>query len=266
MRKIIFAIVFILGSETLHAGEISPVNPHIQYIGRFDMTNALSPKISWPGSQINVRFEGTSIKIRMNSLADTYYWVIIDDVGSKITISSGSKIYTLATGLSDGEHTASIIKITAPWTPQNFEGIIIDDGKSLLTPPDRSTRKIEFYGDSQTQGAQAEVTGLLPDETGNVKDNNYFSYAPITARALDAEYVCIAQSGASLTVQPNKLTIPACFDRTGAGTQYSMWNFTAWTPDVVCINLGVNDNPLPAHYTAMYIDFVKKIRAKYPNV
>lgn len=268
MKKLLFTIILCALYNALHAVEILPTDANIQYIGRPDMTNPAAPIFSWPGTEINISFEGTSLQMKMSSTFETYYMVQVDSSVSKIVLSSGSNIYTLASGLTDGDHTARIIKVTDPWIPQTFESLILDDGKTLLTPPARKARKIEFYGDSQTQGAQTEVSGLQTDGSDKLKNNSYLSYASITARALNAEYVLIAKSGATLMPKTNQTDIPSVYDRTGMGTQYSLWDFSAWTPDVVCINLGVNDSPLadPANFTAIYVDFVKnKLRVKYPN-
>jgi hypothetical protein len=265
MKKLFFKLFFLLSIQILHAMDISPAHPNIKYFGRFDMINTQSPVISWPGSQIVVRFQGSSLKIKMSSQGDTYYRIQIDSIVTSLLVTTGNNTYTLCTALTDAEHIAKITKVAAPWTPQNFNGFIIDDGKTLLPPPDSRIRRIEFYGDSQTQGSQSGVQGMATDDMLPINDNNFFSYAAITARALRAEYVCIAQGGASLTPLSGKLNIPETFDRTGAGTSYSKWNFSVWKPDVVCINLGVNDQPYPADFTTKYVLFVQKMRQTYPD-
>ena len=179
---------------------ILPNDPNIQYIGRFDKTVPTSPKMSWTGSQIVAKFQGTSIKLIMNSLATTYFNVSIDNVNSLLTATSGNNTYTLCSGLKDTIHTVAVFKRESPWQGHNFNGFVLDDGKTLVAPPDRKIRRIEFYGDSQTQGAQVEVPNFGADLGPMIYDNAYYSFAGITARALRAEYTCIARSGATLKI------------------------------------------------------------------
>jgi hypothetical protein len=244
---------------------ILPDNPNIQYIGRLDRTDPLSPKISWTGTEIIANFEGTSLKMVMKSAPDTYYNVTIDGALYVIPLKEGNITYTLCSGLADTVHNVVLFKRDSPWNPQNFNGFILDNGKKLVAPPLRKIRKIEFYGDSQTQGAQVEVPGLGPDLGPLSYDNNYFSYAAITARELNAEYSCIAECGASLTPYPIRKYLSDYYDKTGMGKDYQVWDFHSWQADIVCINLGVNDDPLPADFSARYVSFVQKIRGNYPN-
>jgi hypothetical protein len=79
--------------------------------------------------------------------------------------------------LLDTIHTISIIKRHSPWAGQTFKGFVLDEGKSLSAPSARSDRRIEFYGDSMTQGAQVDVPGTGPDLNESIYDNNYNSYA-----------------------------------------------------------------------------------------
>lgn len=246
---------------------ILPTDANIQYIGRFDKTNPLIPVMSWTGSEIRINFQGTSLGIQLSSWGTTYNNVTIDGVTTVLQLDNTGKsvTYSLCSGLVDGTHSAIIFKRDSPWTPQNFYGFILDDGKSLVTPPERRIRKIEFYGDSQTQGAQVEVLGLGVDINQTIYDNNYYSYAAITARALNAEYTCVARNGAALTPYVDKKNIPDIYDRIGAVTTTPLWDFNAWSGDVVCINLGVNDSPLPNDFTLRYVSFVQKVRLNHPN-
>ena len=72
--------------------------------------------------------------------------------------------------------------------------------------------------------------------------------------------------------------MPQFYDQLSAvGDNHTQWDFARWTPDVVVINLFQNDSwlidrdkklqPLPSDEQRIqaYIDFVRSIRAKYPN-
>ena len=245
---------------------ILPTDSNIQYIGRFNKTNPLSPIMTWTGTAIRIKFQGTSLQAKLSSWGTTYDNITIDGVTTVLTLqSTGSSVtYPLCSGLADSTHTATIFKRDQPWQPQTFYGFVLDNSKTLVTPPDRKIRKIEFYGDSQTQGAQVEVPGLSADLGPYIYDNNYYSYASVTARALYAEYTSVARNGATLTPITGQLKIPDVYDRVGIDNTTPLWDFS-WLGDVVCVDLGVNDSPLPTNFTAQYVTFVQKIRANHPN-
>lgn len=260
-------LIFSIVLSTKASVTILPTDANIQYIGRFDKTNPLMPVMSWTGSEIRINFQGTSLGIQLSSWGTTYDNVTIDGVSTVLQLDNTGKCitYILCSGLTDGEHSATIFKRDSPWTPQNFYGFILDDGKTLLAPPERKIRKIEFYGDSQTQGAQVDVPGLGADLNQTIYDNNYYSYAAITARALNAEYTCVARNGATLTPYVDKKNIPDIYNRIGAVATTPLWDFNTWIGDVICINLGVNDSPLPVDFTSRYVSFVEKLRSNHPD-
>jgi len=267
--KLLISILFFCICSFLSnaSSVILPTDPNIQYIGRFDKTDPLTPKMAWTGCEIIARFQGTSLKMQLTSWAITSCNITIDGVSTVLTLqNSGVNVtYSLCTGLADAIHTVKIFKRDSPWQTQNFKGFILDEGKTLVTPPDRKIRKIEFYGDSQTQGAQVDVPGFNTDLGPGIYDNSYNSYAAITARALNAEFTCVAKNGATLTPYPTKDNIPAIYDRIGVDATTPLWDFSSWLGDVVCVNLGVNDSPYPATFAASYVGFVQKIRMQNPN-
>ena len=159
--------------------------------------------------------------------------------------------------MADTIHTVSIIKRTPSLQLQYFKGFILDTGSSLVYPPSLTTRKIEFYGDSQLSSDAIECP-TLNDTYEATYFNNYLAYGAVTARLLNAQYSCIAQGGAKL------LDISGCYDK----MQYfsnKTWDFSQWQADVVVINLGENDYPWTSKWNTNYISFVQKIRQKYPN-
>lgn len=247
---------------------ILPTDANIQYIGRIDATDPLSPKISWTGTQVVANFEGTFIKAKIFSRSNTYYNISIDGKVSLLLLQNGDITYTLANGLKNGVHSVILFKRDSPWNPQNFNGFIIGDGKKLVPPPERKKRKIEFYGDSKTQGAQVDIKGNGGDmQDSMIFDNNAHSYTAYTADYFKAEYTCIAKSGVSLTPYPVTVrqNLPEVYDRAGFGKEYPLWDFNQWQPDVVCINLSTNDVPFPSDFAELYINFVEELRKKYPT-
>jgi hypothetical protein len=198
-----------------------------------------------------------------------------------ITIISSS---TVPAGLKPGKHTIELFKRTE-WDKGKtwLYNIEMEKASKLLPPPPLKKRKIEFYGNSITCGYGTE------DSSGNDSpkgyfENNYVSYAALTARHFNAQYSCIAKSGIGVMVSWFPLIMREMYDRLDATDSTSKWNFDNYTPDVVVINLFQNDswiinNPANEQFKARfgskrpneteiiqaYSSFVTSIRNKYPK-
>ena len=65
-RLVISCLLFfqLPGYNSLMSATLVPANhPHLQYFGRWDMTDPLHPKHSWPGVYLYAEFSGTSIGV-----------------------------------------------------------------------------------------------------------------------------------------------------------------------------------------------------------
>ena len=264
--------------------EFIPANhPYIQYYGRWDRSNSTKATHSWPGVYIYAEFEGTSIGVRLFDNF-TYFNVFVD--GRLYPLFKGDVYgdanYTLVSGLADGPHTILFTKrCETTWTKFTFYGFILDDGKSLLPPPPRPERKIEFIGDSFTSASGNEYTEEgTPPETELVT-NAYEGFGAIIARNYEADYTLSSCSGYGMvldwTGDYNK-NIPDCFDRTLLYTSSPKWDFSQWIPNLVVIGLGLNDysgfegweGPVSEENTALYKsryrEFISTLRDLYPGV
>jgi hypothetical protein len=83
MRKYYLVFIMILiqlcGVHTMAFGKVfvAADHPSIQYYGRWDKTDLLHPKFSWPGVYLCAEFSGTSIGILLRD-STNYYNVYID--------------------------------------------------------------------------------------------------------------------------------------------------------------------------------------------
>jgi lysophospholipase L1-like esterase len=170
--------------------------------------------------------------------------------------------YLLADDLPEGEHVLELVRISGSWDGTiDFGGLLLDNPE-LCEPPPRPGRRIEFYGDSITEGSR------MPDQPTT---NAFLGYAVQTARLLDAEPSLIAQGGLGLVrgfVTPR--TLPSLADRVLPGDSKSKWDFTQWQPHVVVVNIGQNDKWTwgkrePEEWIAAYVDFLKVTRDRYPE-
>ncbi len=261
-------------------GFISPDNSNLLYTGRIDFSNPSAPMISWPGTSIKANFTGKVLKVKLDDqFGKNYFSVIIDNEiyhPYVIEAKKGENEYTISTSLSDGKHSLEIYKRTEGEEGHtSFKGFVID-GK-LLSPPARFKRRIEIYGDSITSGMGNEAADNARDDLLSEK-NNYWAYASIAARELNAELHTISQSGIGIMISWFPFIMPQFYDQLSAvGNNDTQWNFTKWTPDLVIINLFQNDSwlidrdkklqPFPTDEEKIqaYINFVRTIRAKYPK-
>ncbi|MHC4257835.1 MAG: GDSL-type esterase/lipase family protein [Planctomycetota bacterium] len=260
---------------TLIAGNVQALvtidadDPNIRYTGRINHADPKAPRMWWPGCNVIANFEGTSIHVKLHDYGDNYVYVIIDHgAPTLINLTPGAATYTAATGLTDGAHTIQLFKRTETQEKEvAFKGFELDDGRSLVAPPERPQRRIEYYGDSITSGhSVASTSGDTNDADGK---DNYYTYAAVTAQNLNAEYHCISVSGIGLYLDPwgfggNMQTL--YYDK--LSSRSTMWDFSQWTPHIVVVNLGQNDywgSYTQAGAEQNYINFAQTLRGHYPD-
>ncbi len=278
-QRLILALAFFISTTfPLRAVVVEADNPNFLYTGRIDFSNPKAPVMYWPGAYIQAHFEGPVLKIILDDkTGGSYYNVFIDgDFEHPVVIDCqpGQHEYTVPLQLADDVHTLMIFRRTEASTgPTKFLGLVLKDGKTLVEPPARPQRRIEFYGNSITCGMGNEADDDAPDDN-MAEENNFLTYAAITARNLGAEYSCIAKSGIGILISWFDLVMPDYYYRLDPDDPNSRWDFSQYTPDVVVVNLFQNDSwlidrldPVPdsTAIVAAYVDFVRKIRAEYAD-
>ena len=263
---------------------VSQNSMRLAYMGRIDHTDSASI-FYWPGTSVTINFTGTGIQALLkDEKGKNYYNAIIDSTTIvKLSTDSIKHLYTIASGLRPGRHSVQLYKITEADKGKTwFYGFGLQEHDTILAPAPPQTRKIEFYGNSITCGyALEDVTG---DSKEPKYENNYRSYAAITARHYNAAYHCIAKSGIGLMLSWFHIIMPEMYDRINPEDTASKWDFSKYTPNVVIINLCQNDSwlvnkpdhaqfkarfgttpPDEEHIVNSYKDFVLTIRSKYPD-
>ena len=258
---------------------------NIAYEGRIAYKDQAAELI-WSGTSATLWFQGTLLSAILQDV-DTanYYNAIIDDTTIvKINPDTTKRSYVLASGLSKGNHKVQLFKRTE-WDKGKtlFFGFEVEDSATVLPPQPKPKRKIEFYGNSITCGYGVEDTRGKDSRDGYF-ENNYITYAALTARHFNAQYSCIGKSGIGVMVSWFPLIMPEMYDRLDPTDSLSKWDFSQYTPDVVVIDLFQNDSwiinqPENAQFRARfgtkapdekfivnaYKDFVSSIRKKYPR-
>jgi hypothetical protein len=260
-------------------------DPHIRYEGRIAMTDSTA-ELSWPATSLKINFTGTGVTVVLkDERSDNNYNVIVDGkVISIIHPLQTKKAYVLAEGLPAGKHSLELFKRTESNMGKTwFYRFDLATGGKILSPPPFPKRKIEFFGNSISCGyADEDTTGK--DRGTSPYENDYLSYAAITARHFNAELHNTSKSGIGITISWFPLTMPEMYDRLDATDPNSKWDFSKYIPDLVIINLFQNDcwllampnndqfkarfgtaPPTPEFIINAYANFVKSVRAKYPK-
>ena len=290
MRKNQIISLFLFLSITFSYGSIFvPFHQkEVSFMGRVEKVEGKYAKIYWPGTSVTLNFKGTELKaVLKNGKETAYFYAIVDgneQEALKIKADTLQSSIVLATGLINTSHTVQLFKLSNNTSYTCFYGFELGDGSSVLPPNAPLKRKIEFYGNSITAGHGVDVLPGQQDSGNPEYFNNYLTYAARTARHFNAQYSCISRSGIGVMVSWFPIIMPEMYDRLNPEDASSKWDFKAYTPDVVVINLFQNDMWLTANFNhpqfkarfgttppdtttiiQSYRNFVKSIRAKYPE-
>ncbi|MGD9328483.1 MAG: SGNH/GDSL hydrolase family protein [Cyclobacteriaceae bacterium] len=264
---------------------VDPNNEMIRYTGRINFEDNNAPEIYWPGSQIEIMFQGEELKAKLkDEKGENYFNIIIDEDSLRyIKLDKKERYYTLAKGLPEGKHSVKLIKRTE-WDLGKtwFLSLEITDGK-LLKLPETDRKIIEFFGNSITAGyAIEDLTG--GDSPDSIYTNNYITYGAITARHFNADYYGTLKSGIGIMISWFPLIMPEMWDRLDPSDPDSKWDFSRVQPDLVVVNLFQNDSwlvnmpeeptfeqrfgkeaPDESKIISSYVDFISKLRGVYPE-
>lgn len=273
--------------------QILPNNKMLQYSGRIDFSHEQKPVFVYPCSYVKIRFTGRSCKIIVENHSaywDNYLGYVMDGVQGKLLLEkSGIQEINIPVTGDEKEHELMVFKRQDSCHVFEFLGFKLDDDAKLLELKEKPSKRIEVYGDSVSAGEVSEAVeyvGLPDPEHNGEYSNSWYSYAWITARKLGAELHDVAQGGIALMdktgwfAAPDYVGMENVYDKIqynpqlGPGTG---WDFKLYTPHVVIIAIGQNDNH-PDDYMAEepdgerakvwknhYKSFVEKIREIYPK-
>jgi lysophospholipase L1-like esterase len=214
-------------------------------IGRFDTNTPGQAQFTWPGSAIEFRFTGTTAKIALASTGDVRFQVEIDGVVQDLWVKNGEAIYTLASGLTQGEHNIRLTRLTESFAlVTTLLGDPLVDGK-LLPAPTAAQKRLLVIGDSITAGYGVEGADQTCKYSASTS-NQQLTYAALAANALKADLHALAWSGIGAwrsygEKTPVNPSILVRYQRTLADDINSRWNPTLYQPDAVLITIGTND-------------------------
>lgn len=261
---------------------VMPDHSFLQYSGRIEFTPFNVARFSMPSSSIKIKFTGTELKATFSAKnfdgdGKSYLYVIVDGKADPlnrniIEVYTSKRDYTLAEGLTEGEHIVEVVKVNEYWGMVEFHGFDIGRGQ-ILPLPSKPNRLIEYYGDSNPSGWSAWND---KDQGGDAESGGYYTYPAFTARALNADLINFTAGGHGITPNMGKLDLTRYYDKIHIKTDNQStnnWdldnNYLNKKPDVIVINLGANDYYNGASKQQQKTGWKKlvtdQLRPHYPN-
>lgn len=245
----------------------------VHFYGRWNLLPTAAITVNG-GSHLAATFHGTGIAARFDVTTNmdtvpNLTWQI--DGGSWQEADIADRL-PLATGLAAGTHDVRLMvrglnENQSRWTPplvasvtfRNFEVA----GGNVDPSPRPIKRKIEFLGDSITEGVLVHTSNEIPIDTWPWRNDARLDYACQTALAVDFEWRQVGFGRQGVTSGGN------------GGVPYAQdaFNFIyagvprdRWQADVVVINQGTNDGGASSQtFRPLYATLLQRIRAGYPN-
>ncbi|MGN1147049.1 MAG: GDSL-type esterase/lipase family protein [Lachnospiraceae bacterium] len=254
--------------------------------------------MAFSGSGAEFQFSGKKVTITLtgdntsmlSSRADDQARIAIYVNGERVVddmMDEAEKSYTVFDSDTAAECDIKVIKLSE--TAMSTVGIksIEVDGEAEIAPAGAKEHFIEFVGDSITCGYGVDDEDRDHHFSTKTEDVTR-AYAYKTAEALDADYSMVSISGYGIisgytgdgSEKISVQTLPQYYDKLGFSYGQYMgktpadieWGFTDYTPDLIVINLGTNDDSYTLdyedrqeEYRAAYVEFLKEVRSHNPE-
>ncbi len=253
------------------------VTQGVTYTGRTLTDNDGSVKFDWIGTYAQTTFTGGCIAVEMSNTRPCYFNVFIDNewVKKVYADSTQHQRIVLAEKLSKGTHKLRLQRACEGSSITTIHGFYGAKG-AKLSPVERKGRMIEIFGDSYTCGYGSDS----PTQTEHFKietENVDHAYGCIIARYFDTDYAIVAHSGQGMVrnygdkKQRSNYSMLDRHVKTFDNDTSVIYNFKAYRPDLVIINLGTNDfsrevTPTPDQYVGNYVKMIKNLRSHYGDI
>ncbi|MFZ9980644.1 MAG: GDSL-type esterase/lipase family protein [Cyclobacteriaceae bacterium] len=237
------------------------------------------------GASVEFLFTGDSAIVSLSGLAglNDHNYIVAELDGQysgRFKITSSDPASFVFKAVSETKlHELKIIRAT-----EASNGVVVFHGaraEKIFMSEIKQALRVEFIGNSITAAMGADTTEISCGGGSKWYDqhNAYFSYAAMTARALNAEYMLSAISGAGVYRNWNSdgPAVPQQYESAYLRADSTLrWNFDSWKPDIVTIALGTNDmspgdgkKPRAAfdsvRFISAYTDFIRVIHSYYPK-
>lgn len=247
-------------------------NDKIHWIGRVSENYTFG----WGGSGLQFNTDATEIDIKIEcKIGPAYINVVTNEDVLFIRIENGTYSRKVSVKNPQKINRISIIKSTEGHTGQMRIVSLAMNGE--LKPKTPLEKKILFIGDSITCG-YGNLSASHKEHYKIDTEDIYYTYGYVAARKMGWEFNTVAWSGKGMLrnygkgddEKRYKDTLPKIFDRALPHNPKIKWDHKKSTPDMICINLGTNDNAggnlSKEKYISTYKTFVKRLRTYYPDV
>ncbi len=252
---------------------IEPDDPQIRYIGHWDEVGIDQQAVTVnSGSRILCAFTGHELSGRfgVHRITNPAQIYVSIDGHSPALYKLDSRIENFSPKpLAGDRHTVQITvkdvdERADRWVPPLasavvFKGFILAPHCHVLPLPPVTGPKMEFYGDSITQGVRALSMALGPNGSDGTSD---YAYLTATAFGAISNQIGFGRQGIIRTGNGEVPPAPQSFG----------WNFKgskadpSFIPQVVVINQGTNDVIYPSsRFVPAYRAYVAEIRKAYPR-
>jgi lysophospholipase L1-like esterase len=278
--RVLLAVCCLAGCRAAGHRELAADDRALRYTGWFDRGASGTTRFAWPGSQVELAFEGASVSVQLTDLPTEDEtretdWLSVSIDGGPVRalgLAEGTHTYELAKGLKPGPHQVLMWKRTEPEVGAvTLHKLVLDgpNGVATLAVAPRK-RRLVFIGDSITagygnEGQDASCRGSAAAE------NNYETYGAYASRELAADYRAAAWSGKGVTKNfdaRDTRPLPQVWSRVMPAEETSP-DFGPGVADAVIVNLGTNDfgpdAPSKALFVAGYRAFLVDVRAHFPG-
>jgi lysophospholipase L1-like esterase len=270
-------LAWLASSAATFAALVAPDHAELLYSGR-RVIEPEQARFAYSGARVRIAFRGASLGVRLAAERPGVHVNLHLDGRrvQKIALTPAPALYPLVANLDPAKvHTVEIVQATEGFIGATiFHGFVLPEGATVVPWPDPESRRILFIGDSITCGYGIEASGA--DQPFRPEEENFcLGYAALAARALRADYEVVARSGIGLyrnyggPVEGNADNLPALFDRVFFRHAAPVWDHAAFSPDVICLNLGTNDFSGKNHdenaFEAAGTRFVNRLLALHPR-
>ena len=255
---------------------VSASDPRFLYGGRFDFGDPRSPVVIWEASTIAIDFDGDRVAVRLGNATDqAFFDASVDGSSSVLALRKGmpGQAFPLPVQGSGRHHLVLFKRSEATAGTATFGGVQIARGARVFAPaPPKTRMRMEIFGDSITAGA-CDEDGDKDQWDDRRTHNAAFSWAAVTAAAFSADYRNISVSGIGLATGYVDIVMGEVWDRIYPTPSSPRFDPGLWTPDVVMVLLGDNDDsyprsnklPFPRDFGEKYAALIQAIRNAYPK-
>lgn len=221
-------------------------DPRLSYGGRLDLDESGRISLIWPGTYLKYGHDGTTMMVRMtyHGREGNFVKVIVDKVPYRdIRLYQGTHDYCLFKFEDHQAREVQIYKRTGILAGEIIIEGLIGDPSKLYKIKEDTLGQIMFIGDSITVGGnifgECDVNEAWGD---HLREDHYYSYGAITARALKLEASTIAICGTGVVYGWNQDgNMPDFVDKLRLTDAIALSPLKEKRPNLVVINLGQND-------------------------